>query len=153
MTTDFPSKVYDVENLRRSDIFVGQSASIDQVVEARDIDAFAALTGDVSPLHMHDSFARSRGFRGRVVHGMLLGGYISRLFGVHLPGLSCLLHSINLKWLKPVYVGDSLRFTATVTQYSAEAGVLVSEVTVEDRQSGLLLARGKVQAGFTGDTS
>ncbi len=151
MKADFLGEVYNVERLQPSDIFVGRSVSIDHDVEVRDVDAFAALTGDVSPLHMSETFARSRGFQGRVVHGMLLTGYISRLFGVHLPGLNCLLQSVNLKWLKPVYVGDSLRFTATVVQYSAEAEVLISEVLVENRQSGDLLARGKVQAGFTGD--
>ena len=139
--------------LRPEDIAVGAFASFEQRIEAADIDAFARLTGDVSPLHMDAAFARSRGFRDRVVHGVLLAGYVSRLFGVHLPGRDCLLQSLNLKWLQPVCAGDAVRFTATVAQISAPARAMMAEVTVENAETGEMVAKGKVQAGFTGDES
>ncbi len=139
--------------LRPEDIAVGASASFEQRVDAADIDAFALLTGDVSPLHMDAAFARSRGHRDRVAHGVLLAGYVSRLFGVHLPGRDCLLQSLNLKWLHPVCAGDTVRFTATVSQISAPARAMMAEVVVENAETGVTVARGKVQAGFTGDES
>ena len=139
--------------LRPEDLEAGASASFEQRIEAADIDAFARLTGDVSPLHMDAAFARSRGFRDRVAHGVLLAGYVSRLFGVHLPGRDCLLQSLTLKWLQPVCAGDRLRFTATVTQVSPPARAMMAEVVVDNSETGVTVARGKVQAGFTGDTA
>lgn len=138
-----------IASYRPEDINVGDSVSFEHRIEASDIDAFARLTGDVSPLHMDADFARSRGFRDRVAHGVLLGGYVSRLFGVHLPGRDCLLQSINLKWLQPVCAGDRLRFTATVGQISAPAKAMLAEVVIENTETGVTVARGKVQAGFT----
>ena len=136
---------------RPEDIEVGACVSIEHRIEAADIDAFARLTGDVSPLHMDADFARSRGFRDRVAHGVLLAGFVSRLFGVHLPGRDCLLQSITMKWLHPVCAGDTLRFSATVAQISAPARAMMAEVLVENTETGVAVARGKVQAGFTGD--
>ena len=37
------------------------------------VDEFAKLSGDFSPIHMDDEYAKSTKFKGRVVHGMLLG--------------------------------------------------------------------------------
>ncbi len=138
-----------IANLRPEDIEPGASVSIVHCITAADIDAFAALTGDVSPLHMDADFARARGFRDRVAHGVLLSGFVSRLFGVHLPGRDCIIHSMTMKWACPACLGDHVRFTATVTQISAAAGAMVAEVAVENVLTNKILAKGKVQAGFT----
>jgi 3-hydroxybutyryl-CoA dehydratase len=139
-----------VATLRPQDIAVGHQVDLMATVTEAEIDAFAALTGDVSPLHMDAEFARSRGFRGRVAHGLLLAGYASRLFGVHLPGRDAILHSFNIKWVQPVCAGDTVRLVATVSQISAEMGVMVAEVTATDAATGAVVARGKAQVGFTG---
>jgi 3-hydroxybutyryl-CoA dehydratase len=140
----------EIATLRPQDIETGRVVSFEHLLTDADLDAFAALTGDISPLHMDRDFARSRGFRDRVAHGVLLGGLISRLFGVHLPGRDCILHSMNLKWSEPACVGDLIRLTATVSQISVEAMAMMAEVSVINVETGAWLAKGKVQAGFTG---
>jgi len=135
--------------LKPEDIFVGLSAEIEQIVEREHVDQFAALTGDLSPIHMDDSIARARGFEGRVVHGMLIGGFISRLFGLRLPGLDCILQSINLRWIEPLYIGDLIRIQATIAQWSSAAEVFVANVDVVRPRTQTMIAKGKVQAGFT----
>ena len=54
------------------------------------MDAFRAITGDVSPIHIDADYARGRGFPGRVVYGMLGASFFSTLAGVYLPGEHCL---------------------------------------------------------------
>ena len=54
------------------------------------MDAFRAITGDVSPIHVDADYARGRGFPGRVVYGMLGASFFSTLAGVYLPGEHCL---------------------------------------------------------------
>src|ERR1022692_3467354 len=107
-----------VAQLTISDIFEGQSFCFDTTFPEKMIDAFAALTGDISPLHMDGNFAKQRGFNDRVVHGLLLGGLVSRLVGVYLPGRDCLLHSISMKYLAPVYANEIVRVNGTVEQIS-----------------------------------
>ena len=41
------------------------------------MDAFRAITGDVSPIHIDADYARGRGFPGRVVYGMLGASFFS----------------------------------------------------------------------------
>jgi 3-hydroxybutyryl-CoA dehydratase len=135
--------------LRPDDIRVGLKAEIEQVVEDRHVDQFAALTGDISPIHMDDAVARERGFEGRVVHGMLIAGFISRLFGLRLPGLDCILQSINLRWIEPLYVGDMIQIQATVAQWSSAAEVFVANVDVTRPRTQTIVAKGRVQVGFT----
>ncbi|MDO8607476.1 MAG: MaoC/PaaZ C-terminal domain-containing protein [Phaeospirillum sp.] len=139
-----------VAGLRPRDIEIGQSARFEHRVTDDDLDRYAALTGDISPLHMDAHFARSRGFRGRVAHGTFLAGLVSRLFGVHLPGRDCVLHSMSVKWVAPACVGDRVVVVATVTQISVEAAAMAAELTITLAETGAVLAKGKVQAGFTG---
>ncbi len=49
-----------------------QRFTLDMVVEAGDIDRFAALSGDHNPLHMDAAFAQRHGFTDRVAHSGLL---------------------------------------------------------------------------------
>ena len=69
---------------------------------------FCALSGDVSPIHKDEDYAKARGYAGRVVYGMLGASFFSTLAGVYLPGEHCLLHGVECKFAKPIYIGDTL---------------------------------------------
>jgi 3-hydroxybutyryl-CoA dehydratase len=138
----------DVRSLAFGDIHEGLSAGFEHTLTAAEIDAFASLSGDVSPLHVSDEFARQRGFPGRVVHGALLTALVSRLFGVHLPGANCLLQSLAMKYLRPAHGGDALRVEATVTQTAEAVRAFTAAVTIT--RAGEVVATGKAQVGFTG---
>ena len=49
------------------------------------MDAFRAITGDVSPIHIDADYAKGRGYPGRVVYGMLGASFFSTLAGGYLP--------------------------------------------------------------------
>jgi acyl dehydratase len=63
---------------------------VQRTFAAEDVAAFAAISGDFSPLHMDDEYARGTEFGGRVVHGLLVGSLFSQLVGMHLPGKQAL---------------------------------------------------------------
>lgn len=134
---------------RLEDFSEGLEFTLTLTVAEKDVDAFAALTGDVSPLHVDADFARSRGFDRRVVHGALIAGYISRLVGVHFPGENCILQSANLSFTAPVYVNDTVGITAVVDQVSEGTGVAILKIVVRNDDTKTECARGKVQIGFT----
>ena len=138
-----------IARLAIADISQGQSFSFDALLTEKMIDDFSTLTGDISPLHMDRAFAVRRGFKGRVVHGALLGGLVSRLVGVHLPGRDCLLHSISMKYLVPVYAGDVVRVTGTVEQISIAANAMTVHVSILNTMSQAIVAKGKAAIGFT----
>ena len=97
---------------------VGQQAVLEKHVRAEDVDRFAALSGDDNPLHMDDAFARQTHFGKRVVHGMLLGSYVSTLIGTQLPGPGALWAQQTLRWVAPVFIDDHVRLTLTIKQKS-----------------------------------
>ena len=68
------------------DLSVGMTAVFGKTVTEADIQAFAGVSGDTNPLHLHDEFARSTMFKGRIAHGMLSASFISTVVGTRLPG-------------------------------------------------------------------
>ena len=110
------------------------------------MDAFRAITGDVSPIHIDADYARGRGFPGRVVYGMLGASFFSTLAGVYLPGEHCLLHGVECKFARPVFIGDVLTVSGTVT----EVNETFREITVKaviTNQNGQKVTRGVIRAG------
>lgn len=132
-----------------TDIHIGQSFSFDSLISEEIVSQFSIISGDISPLHQDDGFARLRGFKSRVVHGAFLNALISKLIGVHLPGENCLLVSMSINYLLPVYINDIIRLTGQVEQISPSSNVISIKILITDTDSGFMLSRGKVVVGFT----
>ena len=94
-----------------AEIEEGATETFSREVTAQMEDAFRMLCGDENPLHKEDDFAREAGngrFKGHVTFGMLTASLYSTLAGVYLPGKYSLIHSVEVKFRKPVYAGDML---------------------------------------------
>ena len=124
----------------------GLSESFTVTVTPEMLDAFKAITGDVSPIHVDENYARARGYAGRVVYGMLGASFFSTLAGVYLPGEHCLLHGVESRFAKPIFVGDTLTVTGTVTDVS-ELGVAEIKGVIKN-QNGQTVTRGIIKAGL-----
>ena len=96
------------------EIQIGDSASIERIINLEDIEIFSNLTGDKNPLHVDQSFAEKAKFGARVAHGMLTSSFISTLIGMTLPGQGSIITNISLDFRKPVFIGDSLCTTIEV---------------------------------------
>ena len=108
---------------------------------------FERLSGDCSPIHIDEDYARERGYPGRVVYGMLGASFFSTLAGVYLPGEHCLLHGVECKFARPVYIGDTLTVTGTVLRVS-EAVAEAEIKAVITNQEGKKVTRGIIRAGL-----
>lgn len=107
---------------------------------------FYAITGDNSPIHMDEEYAAQRGFPGRVVYGMLGTSFFSTLAGVYLPGEHCLLHSVESKFAKPIFIGDTLTVSGTVAEINEVFGEITIKATITN-QDGKKVTRGVIKAG------
>ena len=99
-------------------LHVGLAAGFDVTVDDEMMARFFATTGDANPLHLDAEYASGRGFRSRVVYGLLTASFYSTLAGVHLPGRRCLLHGLKVDFNSPVYVGDRLRVRGQIAHLS-----------------------------------
>ncbi len=132
-----------------SDMSEGVEFSLIHTITDDDLDDFAKISGDISPLHMDGAFAQSRGFNRRVAHGALLISYLSRLIGVHFPGENALIQTMNIKFSQPAYPGDKIKIHAWVDQVSESVNSILLKVKIENHDSSDVVLRGKIQVGFT----
>jgi 3-oxoacyl-[acyl-carrier protein] reductase len=125
-------------------IEVGYSASLQHSLTAEDVQRFAALTGDVNPLHVDPEYARKTAFGKPVVHGMLSASFISTLIGMLLPGPGALWASQTLEFQGPGFVGDTLTIEGVVKQKAVVARLLVLDIAVRN-QHGQVLVSGQAK--------
>lgn len=111
---------------------VGQSASICKTISETDVYLFAGITGDLNPAHLDETYASGTRFQRRIAHGMLSAGLISAVLGTRMPGPGSIYMGQTLKFVAPVYFGDTL--TATIKELIPEKNraVLTTEVVNQD---------------------
>ena len=124
----------------------GMTEQFTVTVTAAMMDAFCALTGDCSPIHMSEEYASGRGYPGRVVYGMLGASFFSTLAGVWLPGEHCLLHSVEAKFAKPIFIGDTLTVAGRVGEVNESFGEATIKAVITNQQ-GKKVTRGLIRAG------
>ena len=91
------------------------------------------------------TFARQQGYRGRVVHGMLLGAYLSRVVGTVLPGPGVVWLSQDVRFAQPAYIGDPIEVCVRVTHKSPALRTLVLESTITNQRGDkLVIGEGKM---------
>lgn len=136
-----------MNNYKFEDLKIGMSESFTVTVTEEMMDSFLNLSGDENPLHVDKEFALSQGYSDRVVYGLLTTSFISKLIGVLLPGRYCLLQGIELKYSKPVYVGDILIIRGIVDELheSVQRMTLKVEIINQDEKK---VVKGKVEIGF-----
>ncbi len=132
-----PARLLDFDAIQ-----TGDRAVIAKRLGAEDVAAFAALSGDYNPLHMEDDFASKTHLRRRVVHGMLVASYVSTLIGMQLPGAGALWMQQSFRWRNPVFIGDTIEVTLTVTHKSAGSRILSIGITAMN-QNGKLVMEGE----------
>lgn len=101
-------------------IFVGQKEEFFHKVTEKDIDLFTELTADYHPIHHDDEYAEKSNFGSRITQGLLTASFISRLIGMHMPGRQALYLSQDMKFVRPVHIGDTIRIIGTVTEKTSE---------------------------------
>lgn len=116
---------------------IGQTASVIKVMTAEDVNAFAALSGDYNVLHMDSG--RCNPFGAPICHGFLVGGLISRVIGMELPGPGSVYLSQSMKFLKPVYVGDQVTVQVEITDIRPEKEIYILHTTVYNQKDELVL--------------
>jgi 3-hydroxybutyryl-CoA dehydratase len=111
------------------------------------LNSFLALSGDNNPLHADRHYAKEKGFKDRVVYGMLISAFYSRLVGVYLPGKNALLQGIEINFHNPVYVGDILAISGEVS-YINEAYKQIEIIGYIRNQENKLISKANIKVGL-----
>lgn len=93
----------------------GMSISHTQIITDEKVRLFAQISGDFNPIHLDDDFAQKSRFKKRIAHGLISGSLFSSIFGTQLPGSGCVYTAQSFNFKRPVYIGDEVSATVTVT--------------------------------------
>ena len=104
------------------------------------VDDFAKLTGDFSPIHMDEDYASTTTFQKRVVHGMLLASFLSKIDGMYLPGKHALYFSQSLDFRYPCFLGDIITVYSIVIDKSISTKILKIESKITNEDGKILLS-------------
>ena len=127
------------KDLCMKDIRIGSKAEIKWTVKTKDISSFAKLSGDNNPLHMNKEYAASTSFKKRVVHGMLLASFFSRIDGMYLPGKHALYFSQTLNFVNPCFVGEKITVEGEVIDKSIATKIIKLKTRVTNEQGKVLV--------------
>ena len=133
-----------MNSFRFDELKIGMRECFRAEVSSEKMHAFRELSGDCNPLHNDESYAREKGFRDKVAFGMLSSSFLSTLAGVYLPGDHSLIQSVEVKFLKPVYSGDSLLVSGEISEMNSTVKQIVLKVSMEN-QSGERVLKGKMK--------
>jgi phosphate acetyltransferase len=129
-----------LENRTFDEIEVGESASLTRTLTKDDIDLFAVLSGDVNPAHLDEAYARSSPFHKVIAHGMWGGTLISTVLGTKLPGPGTIYVSQQLKFTRPVGLGDVITVTVTVSEKRPEKHLVLLDCSCTNAQGKVVIA-------------
>ena len=114
-----------MKNVTFEELAIGQSAELKRRLTQKDIELFAAVSGDVNPAHMDEHYAENSLFHGVIGHGMWSGGLISTVLGTALPGPGTIYLEQDMRFKKPVMLGDEVTVRVSVKSKRDDKPVVV----------------------------
>lgn len=96
----------------------GQKVTLSFVISEEEQAEFSRLSGDCNPIHLDPAAAAERGFSGPVVFGGLLVAKVSRVIGMHIPGPKGLWATLEIRFRRPLLVGEQAVLDAVIDDVS-----------------------------------
>ena len=125
--------------MKIEEFYVGQSASLKKVFSSDDVKAFAERSLDKNPIHLDEAYAEQSLFGKRIVHGFFVGSLISAVFGTVLPGEGAIYLHQEMNFRKPVYHGEEIKATVTVTNIKKEKSILYFDTKCENERGEIVI--------------
>ena len=119
---------------------IGDMAKVSKTISESDIYSFAGISGDFNPVHVNSVEASKSVFGRQIAHGFLVGSLISNCIGMKLPGDGTIYMEQDMKFLKPVYIGDTVTACVKVSEIINEKkNVLKLATTVLNQNNDIVI--------------
>ncbi len=121
------------EDVQTGDTFESPTRTITET----DLVNFAGLSGDFNPLHTDEEFAKTTTYGRRIAHGALIVSIATGLrqrMGLFDTTLMALLEIRSWRFLKPVFIGDTIRAVTVIKDLretsKSDRGVMIQGIKV-----------------------
>lgn len=139
---------YILENLDINSYKVGMKEIDVKKISSSDVERISLLTGDDNPIHLNEDYAKNSKFGRRIVHGMLVASMFLKIFGTKFPGNGCVYVSQDIKFIRPVYLGDEVRAEVLIESVDFQKNIIkfltfatVNGIVVVESFAKILISR------------
>ncbi|MEP7075301.1 MAG: MaoC family dehydratase [Acidobacteriota bacterium] len=124
------------------DLKIGDRFSTERGITDDLVRKFAEVSGDFNPIHLDEEFAKTTRFGRRIAHGMLSGALISAVLGNEFQERKIVYLSQTMKFVAPVFIGDTVTATGTISKIREDRGIVTLETECTN-QNGEVLVKGQ----------
>ncbi|MFZ4814803.1 MAG: MaoC family dehydratase [Phototrophicaceae bacterium] len=128
------------------DYTLGESRqTFGRTITEADIVIHAGQTGDFFPHHMDAEWMKTQPFQQRMAHGTLILSMAVGMTATEINPLSMSYGYDRVRFIKPVFIGDTIRVTATIHEKRdypkrPTLGYMVEQVEVFNQKDEVVLA-------------
>ncbi len=123
-------------------LVVGQKASQTRKFSQQEVLAFSKLTGDDNPIHFDNGYASSTRFKKIIVQGPMVVSLIGGILGSTLPGPGTIYISQETKFLKPLYIDETVTAWVEVVKIRKDKPIVTLKNWIE-KQNGEIVLEGQ----------
>ena len=134
--------------LTATEFYVGQTCVYEQIIDDRQVRAFAEVSGDRNPIHLDDAVAAKSKFGQRIAHGAILFGIVSKVLGMDMPGMGTVYLGQTCSFKLPVFIGDKVKLEATIIELLPKSIARIA--TVITKQTGEVVMDGVAEVKLPG---
>ena len=102
---------------------IGQTFTFRRTFTDGDVALFCGVTGDFNPYHQDAAFAGESFYERLTIPGLLTGSMLTHIGGM----LGFLATEMSFDYKKPVFVGDTITCTVTITEKDEPARQVAGE--------------------------
>jgi 3-hydroxybutyryl-CoA dehydratase len=124
---------------------IGDTADFAKTVSEFYVYGFAGSVGDYYGVHINEEYAKTTRFGKRIAQGALSVGFISTVMGymaAKAPNPGAVSYRYDIKFLAPVYIGDTVTARLTLIEKDEEQNTCVFDAAVTTH-AGVVVASGR----------
>ena len=115
-------------------VTIGDKAYFHKTVTETDVSSYASMTGSFNRLMIDEEFAKRSRFGKRIVHGPIVSGFLATISAMKMPGgnpfpVLQLFLDARSRYLKPVFIGDTITAELELTGVVEKSAVYIVELT------------------------
>ena len=135
-----PMRQRTIIGLKEGDLF-----EFSRTFSHEETEQFGELTRDYNPVHYDLRWAESKGFKGLICHGLLIGSMICEVGGQ----AGWLATGMNFKYVRPVYMGETITCSFRILKIEDTGRAEAEAIFVNERKEQVCYAylTGRVPTG------
>ncbi|MBP2641968.1 MAG: MaoC domain protein dehydratase [Firmicutes bacterium] len=130
---------------------IGDEFVFTKTVGESDVYLFAGITGDFTPNHIDEEFMKKTPYKTRMAHGVLSIGFASTTAGMAVEKAKQVSVSYGydgIRFLKPVFIGDTLTTVYTVAEIDEESLKMIAKIEIFNQNKELVTVAKHIEKFF-----